>query len=223
MAKSLSIRRGNELRVTRALLLLLSALQANCSTSTVQLQASFPEPVMTPLPIAMGVHYEDDINNFTKKVKLPVTGTEWTIDFNDGQRRAFDKITQAMFAEVEVLADLSFSNTNTRLSGILHPVLEDFQFTTPRQTQYDFYESWLKYRIDILNPDGEKITSWQVSAYGKSKDRLFDDASTGVRQATHEALRDLIAVFISSFRENPQIIEWVEYIQKKPGVSRDQD
>lgn len=180
---------------------------------TVQLETHLPTPVVDTIPVTIGIIYDKTLTNFVKNETLPISNTKWTIKLEDKQKEAFAKIIQAMFAEVITITDKDFPNQ--RLSGVLRPVLQKFQFSTPKQTRGDFFEVWFQYRIQLLDYNGKELTSWLITAYGKSEETFLKNASSGIQQAADRALRDLIAVFIYDFKKQPKVVSWLQSIQKQ--------
>ncbi len=185
----------------------------SCASKSVVVQTVVPDPVVDPLPIAVGIHYDPELSQYRYDGKIPVTSIRWSIDLGAEQANVFNKIMRAMFARVEIVPSLEEIPEDTDLSAILHPVMKDFQFATPRQNLGDFFEAWLEYDIRLLGTDGALIANWPLTAYGKVEDGLFGTASAGVHQAISEALRDVVAVFIFDFSRDPRVQKWLDDLQ----------
>lgn len=194
------------------LIRLLSALAAavllaGCITTRVAVEGEFPAPVMEPLPYTLGVHYPKALEDFVHEEKI-ASGRTWIVSLGAIHVALFDRLFAGMFARVvRVDALPSGSPREKRLDGIIEPLIEDFQFSTPSQTQSKFYEVWIRYRMRLYSPAGELVTSWPLSAYGKSRSQ-FAKAAESINDATIVAMRDAAASLAVKFRTEPEVAGW---------------
>ncbi|CAN5135737.1 hypothetical protein BH24PSE2_BH24PSE2_04270 [soil metagenome] len=204
-----------ELRIRGTTLVAGALLLAGCITTHVPIEGEFPAPVMRPLPYAVGVHYPEELKTFTHEEKVP-SGRTWVVDLGPIHVAFFDELFAGMFSRLVRLEAIPAGASGTpEVDGILEPLIEDFQFATPGQTQSKFYEVWIRYRLRLYSPAGELVESWPLSAYGKSRSQ-FAQAKDSINDATLVAMRDAAALLVLKFKTEPAVPEWFTE-GEKPG------
>jgi hypothetical protein len=188
----------------QALLLLpCIGLSGACSKSVV-IQTDFPEPLITPLPLSVGLLYGDALRHFQYREELPNDGA-WSFDLGDANTKLFDGIFEALFDRtVQVEATGGSGAPYSGLDAIIEPSIEALEFSLPRQSRSDQYAVWIRYNLDVYKPDGTLITRWSISAYGQSDSAILS-AEKPMAQATISALRDAGASIITGFEKEPLI------------------
>jgi hypothetical protein len=196
------------IRLSRLSVLLAAAgLLAGCITTRVPVAGEFPAPVMRPLPYAVGVHYPQALEEYRHEEKI-ASGRTWIVSLGDIHVAMFDRLLGGIFARLVRVDELPTGKPrDQRLDGIIEPLIEDFQFSTPSQTQSKFYEVWIRYRLSLYAPTGKLVTSWPLSAYGKSRSQ-FAQASDSINDATIVAMRDAAASLAVKFKTEPEVAEW---------------
>jgi hypothetical protein len=184
-------------------LLAVATLLSACS-QLVEVDTDFPEPLVTPLALKVGLRYGDSIKNYSYKEELPADG-DWTFELGAMNVRLFDTIFSALFAEV-VYVDATGGSGEpySTLDAVIEPTIEAFEFSLPRQSQSDQYSVWIRYNLHVYAADGTLITNWPVSAYGQADSRLFG-ADDAMAQATISAMRDAVASIVTGFEKEPKI------------------
>jgi hypothetical protein len=102
-----------------------------------------------------------------------------------------------MFESVSVIgADESVGSLG--LDALIEPSIDAFEFSTPTQSNSEAFAVWVRYRLKVYNSEGEMISDWPVSAYGKSQSTTLgkDEA---LRRAAVLAMRDAAALMIMKF------------------------
>ena len=183
-------------------------LIAGCTTSAL-LEEPFPEPVVDRLPLTIGVFYSDEFRFFTYDEDIPRKG-HVAIDAGAANVRLFDRMLPAMFTGVVHL--LEPRDTGEGVDAIFIPTIEEMQIALPHQTHNDFSEVWMKYRLQLLAPDGENIATWEMAAYGKSPKGMLESEKEALWEAARVALRDAGAYFSIYFSEKPGVKEWLREI-----------
>ena len=89
----------------------------------------------------------------------------------------------------------------------MRPVLEKFEFDVPIGERDEFVEVWMQYKLTVYEPDGEIVTEWPVSGYGKSE--LERDREGAVLKAAIVAMREVGATISTKFAEQPQVAYWL--------------
>lgn len=190
-----------------ALLCLALALSA-CGASSLVVQGSYPSPNIRPLPLTLGVYYDEELSNFIY-VEYSETGKEeYRIASGQTHMQLFDSVLPAMFANVVVLDTLE-SAAALGVDAIFAPSIEEFQLALPQKTRLDAYEVWIKYNMRLLGPNGEYIADWVVTSYGKTPQETLRSVEAGINDATVGALRDLGSNFTLSFSSVPEVRDWL--------------
>lgn len=195
---------------TALLLLLLSFSLAGCGPKLVTMRPlnEFPEPLVEPLPVHVGVHYPSGFGTFTHKEKRPgPAGQEWTINLGATQLQMFRTIFDATFASVSELETPARSDGG--VSAIIVPSVKDFQFALPDDTRAKVFEIWVKYDLSIRDPQGAEIGHWAFTAYGKTPTAFLKTDEEAIQAATVVALRDAGASMITGLQRDQRIREWL--------------
>jgi hypothetical protein len=111
-----------------------------------------------------------------------------------------------MFAETLDVPDLPVESS--RLDGVLRSALEKFEFDVPIGERDEFVEVWMQYRLSLYQPDGELVTEWPVSGYGKAE--LSGNRELAVHRAAIVAMREVGATISTKFAEQPEVNYWLE-------------
>lgn len=193
-------------------LALLSLLSGCASSLTVK--GDFPIPVVNRMPISMGLNYGENFKNFTYQEQNK-NRSEWTISTGDAQVDVFSKVLGSMFRDVSEVSGTQ--NVGTDL--VLTPVVEDFQYTLPKETKVKMYEVWLKYNIQVHDAQGQLIADWILTSYGKSPAEFIKTDENALNDALVMALRDAGARLAIGFIRVPEIRSWLQ--QRKQKQSQD--
>ena len=70
----------------------------------------------------------------------------------------------------------------------------------------------MQYQLDLYEPDGELVTEWQVSGYGKAE-MGRTKKNQAVSRAAVNAMREVGATISTRFAEQPQVGFWLQEIQ----------
>jgi len=181
------------------------AMLVACGKSIV-VDTDFPDPVIQPLPLKIGIHYEDAFTQYSYSEELP-NDIEWSFDLGGANRKLFDNLFSALFDITSPVAgnggpDPAYDG----LDAVITPAVEAFEFSLPRQSHSDQYAVWIRYNLQVYAPDGTLITKWPVSAYGQSDAHSFG-ANAAMKEAVIKAMRDAAASIIMGFAEEQKIKE----------------
>jgi hypothetical protein len=189
--------------ITRASLLVASVLLGGCSQSVV-VETDFPEPLIEPLPLQVGLHYDSALTDYSYTEELPSDAT-WSFTLGDVNTKLFDGAFSALFEQTVQVGDTGGTgDPYDGLNAVIEPILEAFEFSLPRQSRSEQYSVWIRYRLNVYTPDGTLITGWPISAYGQSDSRAFGK-NKAMEQAAINALRDAYASIVIGFAKEPQI------------------
>ena len=177
---------------------------SGCSQS-LTLVTGFPEPVIEPMPLTVGLRYPDTLTDYVHQ-EAPPLEAEWTIKIGDANKKLFNSLFTAMFTETMHLEPDADPSDYPELDAIIEPTLEEFEFSLPRQSQTAQYAVWLRYNLRVFAPNGDLISNWPVTAYGQVGAKSMA-AEESMRQATVLAMRDAAANIAVGFKNAPGIQE----------------
>lgn len=201
--------------------LLLLPLLAGLSLSgitgcanTVSISGSVPSPLVEPLPLEVGVHYDDALRQYTYYVDEADDGGGWKVNLGETQVRLFDKLFSALFREVVHVEDPEQGAQLPEVDVIIEPVLESYSFQTPWGTNSKFYEVDIQYTLSFYTPTGELISHWPIACHGRSRSQLLS-ADKPLEEATIAAMRDAAAMVVIELREKLDVKRLME---PKPAI-----
>jgi hypothetical protein len=190
-----------------AMVLFLSA----CGANKVIVKGEFPKPVLTPLPLNIGVWYPDGFRNheFTDMAKSP-RDSSWVVKTGEAQTAMWNVVLTGMFESVvEMKSAPGVGAMNQAVDAVLIPEIEELQYAIPTQTHVKVYEIWMRYRFKLVDLDGELIAEWMMTAYGKTPTAFLRSNTAAVNMAAVMALRDAGANFVLSFSRTPELADWL--------------
>lgn len=186
---------------------LMAALAWGCASSVV-VDTEFPTPLVEPLPVRMGLIFPEELYNFIHSEAIPQQST-WTIDLGDANIAMLEPLFNSMFAETLNLGDQPAGQVDlSQVDGVLRPVLEKFEFDVPIGERDEFVEVWMQYKLTLYEPDGEVVTEWPVSGYGKAE--LDGKRELAVQRAAIVAMREVGAAISTQFAAQPDVYYWLE-------------
>jgi hypothetical protein len=116
-----------------------------------------------------------------------------------------------MFAAVEPVNELPLTEIDSsRIDGVLSPELDRYEFDVPIGQSDEFVEVWMQYLLRLYEPNGELITEWPVSGYGKAELMRTADRTNAIGRATVLAMREVGAVIATRFAEQPEVEYWLQ-------------
>ena len=179
-----------------------------CSNSLV-VKGDFPAPVVDRLPLVMGVHYDDRLRNYTY-VENNKDREDWTIQNGGAQVQLFETILPQMFDKVVPVGAVEPAGGNHPADLVFSPLIEQFQYSLPRETRVNVYEVWIKYNMRVFNAQGDLVADWIMTAYGKTPSAFIKSKEEALNEAMVVALRDAGASFSLGFKRVPEIRAWLD-------------
>ena len=190
----------------QALVVLTSLLLSSCSTS-VWVEADFPQPLVNRLPVRMGLILDDDLLDYVHYEELPRQAA-YTIQIGEANELMLVQLFQSMFTDIEQFNDFSLIQTNiAEIDGVLWPELERFEFDVPLGQRDEFVEVWIQYVIKLYETDGQLVTEWPVSGYGKAE---MVDREEALNRAIVVAMREVGATISTKFSDQPDLRNWLQ-------------
>lgn len=213
------------------LLLCLTLLIAACGSKQVIVEGNFPEPLLDPLPLTLGVIYPSAFaeHEFFDEAKGRAE-SDWLVKTGEAQVEFWDTLFGGMFAKVVHIRDWeTVERHRAEIDGVLIPAIGELQYTVPTHTNVKIYEIWMRYEfrlVDIsaihqqedgaltFNPD-ERLATWPITAYGKTPTAFLQTDEEAVNLAAVVALRDAGAHFVTTFGAQPDIALWLNAIASR--------
>ena len=203
----------------------LLAMMLGCAGgASVTVNTTVPSPLVDPIPVKMGVYFDDALTSYVHVEEVPDHG-EYRIDLGASQVPVFERVFDAMFQDVTRLGGEALENENAapfldalqssgaNVDAVLAPTIEEMQFAIPAQTKGDFYEVWIKYRMKLFATDGTLIADWDLLGYGKANSDNYGSVGSqddALGDATIWALRDAAAFLSFYFPTVDGVREWLE-------------
>jgi len=106
----------------------------------------------------------------------------------------------------------------TAIDGIIAPSIQEVQFAIPDQTGGEFYEVWIRYKLDLYDPAGNLLGELPLIGFGKANEANFGSlgqTTPALNQATIWALRDAAALLSFQFRDQPEAQAWLAMIYSR--------
>ncbi|MFQ5660407.1 MAG: hypothetical protein ACE5GZ_08260 [Gammaproteobacteria bacterium] len=196
-------------KIQFAFIILLSSIVSGCEQSmALKVESSVPAPLLTKIPLTMGVYYDDQFRHYSYKENSS-DRKNWDIESGASQVALFNRILSSMFREVKPVTSLPESGADTGVDAILSPSIEEMQFSLPRETKLKLYEAWIKYKITLYSNDGSVIAEWPLTAYGKTTTEFLKSRDKGLRAAIELALRDAGAKLAIGFPNVGGVKQWL--------------
>ena len=210
----------------RLVLLGLTVLLAGCSSKQVIVEGNFPEPLLDPLPITMGVIYPPAFaqHEFFDEAKGRAD-SDWLVKTGEAQVAFWDILLGGLFQEVVHIDSWeTVESEGGRIDGVLIPSIAELQYTVPTHTNVKVYEIWMRYEFRLadmaaihqqadgalsFNPE-DRLAQWPITAYGKTPTAFLQSDEEAVNLAAVVALRDAGAHFITTFGRTPEVAAWLD-------------
>lgn len=192
----------------RTLLLGLCLLAlAGCGPTRLEVEGSFPIPLMEPLPMKLGIWYPEEFtqHEFFDEAKGR-TESGWVVKTGAAQTQMWDTLLQGMFYElVHMKGKPGPGQLNQVVDAVLIPEVDELQYAIPQHTNVKVYEIWMRYRFQLVTSGGKPIAEWTMPAYGKTPTAFLQSDKAAVNLAAVMALRDAGAHFATSFTRVPEV------------------
>jgi hypothetical protein len=201
----------------RALAVCALLLLYSCTTS-VPIVPNIPTPLIAPLPMRVAVFYDPGLEDFQHTEEIP-GGMDYEVKLGNASELMLSKLFASMFEQVEVVGSLeeAFSNAE-QYDAIINPAMLELQISPPSRLESDFFEAWVKYRIDAFDKQRDPIVKWIVTGYGKAEPETLG-SSSALQSATIIAMRDAAANIVIKFKRQPRVKAWIEEQEHAHAVS----
>lgn len=196
----------------RVLLILTTLLVAACGGPSVVVKGTFPDPLVTPLPLHSGVYFSEEFKTYVFKEEKGegFRAKHASIEIGAAQLKLFRRVFQGYFRDVTYLSALPDGDAYAHLDGIIAPEVVELQYSVPGDARNKIFEVWIKFRINLHAANGELLSSWPLTGYGKTPSAFMKRRDVALEQAAVVALRDAGAHFVSRFDRLATVRQWLE-------------
>ena len=193
-----------------------SVVLAGCAGASIWVEADWPQPLIEPIPVRMGLLLDDEFLDYVHYEEIPRQAT-YTIQIGEANELMMDGLFRSMFTALEPVYVLPLSQGDRdRIDGVLRPELDRFEFDVPIGERDEFVEVWIQYLVRLYDTDGQLVTEWPVSGYGKAE---LNNRDTSLNRATVVAMLEVGAVISTRFSEQPDIQYWLQERENATALS----
>lgn len=195
----------NSRRQLQTIIVLVSIL-SGCSTS-IWVEADFPQPLVEQLPVSMGLILDDDLLDYVHYEELPRQAA-YTIQIGEANELMLVQLFESMFTDLTEYNEFPvIQSDSVEIDGVLWPELERFEFDVPIGQRDQFVEVWIQYLVKLYETDGQLVTEWPVSGYGKAE---MIDREVALNRAIVVAMREVGATISTKFTDQPELQDWLQ-------------
>jgi hypothetical protein len=141
------------------------------------------------IPLKVAAYFSESLRNH-HFIENSNERENWDIATGHAQVAMFERVFDANFDGLVILEELPSPDTPADAALVLKPEIDEMQFATPEETHFPSYEAWIKYKVEVLAPDGRTLDVLHIAAYGKSPHKRFTNLKGGLNAAIEFALRD---------------------------------
>jgi hypothetical protein len=194
------VRRHEALAAARLLGLAALAALSACGGISIKPDPLLPQPLMQPLPAAVGLIFPNELRNYVHKETR--WGVDWKIELGPGHMHLYRDIFKDSFRQVAEFKDVAAASAAPGLKALFEPTIDQYSFVTDRDTGGRYFAVTLRYRINLYTPQGERLDTLTLTGYGSA---LAKGMSNGgmLERATLAAMRDAAAKFLVQFPSQP--------------------
>jgi len=180
---------------------LLLGCSKNITISEVE---HYPKPLLKPLPLKIGVYYNDDFRNyesmFNPLSEFPESESRWNIRLGKANIALFDYILPHVFEEVTPVQHLSEANEDMgNFDIILEPSITSYSCNLDFITDFSKVKCQvdITYAITFYSPNSMQLGTWSINAEGFAASSGIGPLGALAEDATQIAMRDLAAQFMT--------------------------
>jgi hypothetical protein len=197
------------------LALFLSIGTAGCSTGKVHLEPLIVRPIVNPLPIAVGIHYADDLRNHECTGDKGYIAYSWTFALGPPSIETFSTIFTALFENVE----MQDTNPNSTSAGDQRDIIElHLTEFTGCQASWPIIGTTvieIEFKAIIMSVDGEELARWNGRGRAGPGDDLHgypmslpEAERDHLNALTSVAMRKALVDFVVNFENDPTVRAW---------------
>ena len=173
-----------------------------CGVTQIEPRPVFPKPLVTQLPAKVGLVLPADQRNYRHEETRG--GVAWAVLLGAGQQAFARLVMGSMFREVREFPDRGAAAGEPDLQAVFEPHIEEYSFATAAETGGEYVAVTIRYRIEVLAPDGSLYDTLSLTGYGTSLEGGMEfGPAESMDRATRAAMRDAAAKFLAQFGRLP--------------------
>ena len=176
----------------------IALLLAGCGGVTIAPKPVLPKALVPEIPATVGLLVPADQSSYAHSETR--AGVVWSVALGQGQQAVAREVLDSLFREVREFSDLDAARKSQGLQAIFEPRIEQYSFATAQETGGDYVAVTIRYRINVLAPDGVRYDSLTLTGYGTGLAEGFGSGGP-MDEATRAAMRDAAAKFLTQFPE----------------------
>ena len=133
-------------------LLCVAGLAGGCGGVKIAPMPVFPKALIEPIPATVGLVLPAEQRDYRHEETRG--GTAWAVLLGAGQQRFARTVMGAMFREVREFPDVAAASADKALQAVFEPHIEQYSFATAQETGGEYVAVTIRYRIEVLAPDG---------------------------------------------------------------------
>ena len=157
-----------------------------------------PQPLLQPMNAQVGLLLDATLRGYVHEETRG--GGTWKIDLGRGHEHLFRDLFKASFQPLQIFNDIEAARAQGMLA-IFDPVIEEYSFVTASETASAYWAVTIRYRIEVLDPNGAPVDTFKLSGYGSAFGQRGGEAS--LLAATRAAMRDAAAKFLVQMPRQP--------------------
>ena len=192
----------------------LVALLAGCGAVQVQPKQQLPPPLIDRLPATVAVYYPEEFRSYTHREER--YQVKYEVLLGPAHVAKLQRLLEAMFTRVIEVDDPARAlAADPSVLMVLEPRFEDYAFLTPRDMVGDFFTVTIRYRLNVFNPQGERVDGYVFTGYGREKTGMLASTEPLVI-ATQKAMRDAGAKLAVEFTSQDTVRRLLAGVEVKP-------
>lgn len=180
----------------------MTVLLGACGPVRLAPQPVFPKPLVVQLPATVGLVLSAEQRDY--KHEETRGGVAWSVQLGAGQQAFAHAVMGATFREVREFTDRAAAARDPALQAVFSPQIEQYSFATADETGGEYYAVTIRYRIEVMAPDGGLYDTLSLTGYGTSRTVGMEmGVADPMDRATRAAMRDAAAKFLAQFGRLP--------------------
>ena len=157
----------------------------------------------------VGLLFDTALTSFEYEEQLPQS-SKWSIQLGDANVAMFHPLFDSMFAYTRDVDHVPLEESQqASLDVIIKPLVDKFEFDVPSGSDSKFVEVWVRYKLQVYQPDGKLVLDWPVVGYGKAETGRINNEGS-LHRAAVRALREVGANVATEFATQPELGPWLE-------------
>ena len=142
----------------------VAVLLAGCGGVTIAPKPVLPKALVQEIPATVGLLVPADQSGYAHSETR--AGVVWSVALGQGQQAVAREVLDSLFREVREFSELEAARKSEGLQAIFEPRIEQYSFATAQETGGDYVAVTIRYRVNVLAPDGVRYDSLSLTGYG---------------------------------------------------------